>query len=219
MQLRIVLSSVLSASLIAGYALASFYTATQAAHTPWAPLLALLPLTLATLLLVRKTLGNMAMVATALLLGYLLQRYLGHLQAHTPLIYYLQHLGIMCCGAIGFGMSLIPPNEALCTRFARYAHNELTPELQRYTRGATIAWTLFFVIMAVISTLLFTSPLPFSVWIAFDTLFTLPLVMLMFAAEYAVRCALLPKVAGQGVTSAYRAYQAYRADHGTGLKK
>lgn len=224
MQFRVALGGLLSALLVAAYALASYYAATHAGQEPWALAIALGPLVLALLLATRKLLGMAGLVIVTLILALLIYRFYGSLQSHVPTTYYLQHLGMMLCGAACFGLSLIGPSVPLCTRFAQYSH-AMTAELERYTRRVTIAWTLFFIVMAAVSTVLFVSPLSFSVWAAFDTLFTLPLVALMFAAEYAVRRLVLPHAANQGITSAYRAYQAYRADHGHpvhpagGLKK
>jgi uncharacterized membrane protein len=212
MQSRFSLGSILSILLLTIYLVAVYYAATHAEHSPWTVLIGHGPLLLALLILVRKVFGLAATAIAVLLLGWLFYRFHEGLQAHVAMTYYLQYTGMMICGALFFGLSLIPPRVALCTRFASYAHEVMTPELERYTHGATVAWTLFFVIMGLISSALFFSPLPFSVWSAFNTLFTLPLVGLMFAAEYAVRCHLLPQETGHGITGAYHAYMAYRAD-------
>lgn len=208
----------LSALLVVAYAPAAYYTATHVQQSPWAVAIALGPLALATLIFVRKALGLAAFAAAALALPYLAYSFRAELQDHVALTYYLQHLGMMLCGALVFGLSLLGPRVPLCTRFARYGHEVMTDELQRYTRQVTLAWTLFFLAMAVVSSALFFSPLPFALWSAFDTLLTLPLVALMFAAEYGVRRCLLPHESGHGITGAYRAYQAYRADHAGNLK-
>lgn len=213
MQSRFAFGSILSILLVAGYAVVSYYAAINALPVPWAFVLALAPLALALLMLVRQVFGLAAAVAAAVAIGWLIHHFQVELRTHVALLYYLQHAGMMLCGALFFGLSLLPAQEALCVRFARYGHATLNPELERYARGATVAWTLFFVAMGVVSTLLFFSPLPKSVWSAFDTLLTLPLVGLMFAAEYAARRCLLPHEADQGITGAWRAYQAWRADH------
>lgn len=213
MQSRFAFGSILSILLVAGYAVVSYYAAINAIPLPWAFVLALAPLMLAAFVLVRKLFGLAAALATAVTIGWLITHFQTELRAHVALLYYLQHTGMMLCGALFFGLSLLPAQEALCVRFARYGHETLTPELARYAHGATVAWALFFVGMGVVSTLLFFSPLPKSVWSAFDTLLTLPLVGLMFAVEYAVRRRLLPHESDQGITGAWRAYQAWRAAH------
>lgn len=213
MQSRFAFGSILSVLLVAVYAVASYYTAINAVSVPWAFVLALAPLALALLVLVRKVLGLAAAAAMALLLGWLIHHFQMELRTHVALLYYLQHAGMMLCGALFFGLSLLPSQEPLCVRFARYGHETMSPELERYAHGATVAWTLFFVTMGVVSTALYFSPLPKSLWSAFDTLLTLPLVGLMFAVEYAVRRCALPYEPDQGITGAWRAYQAWRTGH------
>lgn len=212
MQSRFSLASVLGIGLLMAYLAAVYYAAVHAPQSPWTVAIGHGPLLLALLLLVRKAFGVAAAAMATALLCALFYRFHEQLQAHVAMTYYLQYMGLMACGALFFGLSLIPPRVALCTRFASYAHEVMTPELQRYTHRVTVAWTLFFVGMGLISSALFFSPLPLSVWSAFNTLFTLPLVGLMFAAEYAVRRRVLPHEAGHGITGAYRAYLAYRAD-------
>lgn len=212
MQSRFSLGSLMGIALLMAYLMAVYYTTVHAPQSPWTVVIGHGPLLLALIVLVRKVFGTVcAAMATALICG-LFYRFHETLQAHAALTYHLQYLGIMICGALIFGLSLLPPRVALCTRFAHYAHEVMTPELAHYTRRVTMAWALFFVLMGLVSSALFVSPLPLSVWSAFNTLFTLPLVGLMFVIEYAVRCRVLPHEAGQGITGAYRAYLAYRAD-------
>jgi uncharacterized membrane protein len=198
--------------LVMAYLAAVYYAGVDAPHSPWTVAIGHGPLLLTLVLLLRKACGTFTAVIAAALICALFYRFHEELQAHVALTYYLQYMGLMACGALFFGLSLVPPRVALCTRFARYAHEVMTPELERYTYRVTVAWTLFFVAMGLVSSVLFFSPLPLSVWSGFNTLLTLPLVGLMFAAEYAVRRRVLPHEAGQGITSAYRAYMAYRAD-------
>lgn len=212
MQSRFSLGSLAGMALLTAYLAAVYYAAVHAPQSPWTVVIGHGPLLLALLLLVRKACGTFAAAMATALICALFYRFHAELQAHVAMTYYLQYMGLMVCGALFFGLSLVPPRVALCTRFARYAHEVMTPELERYTHRVTVAWTLFFVAMGVVSSVLFFSPLPLSVWSAFNTLFTLPLVGLMFAAEYAVRRRVLPHEAGQGITGAYRAYLAYRAD-------
>lgn len=215
MRLRLVLGSI----VVVTYAVAAFYTATHARQTPLAVLLAMGPLLLATLLLVRKAFGLAALAIVAAGLAWLIHHFIADLQAHITTTYYLQHVGMLLCGALLFGLSLIPPRVPLCTRFASFAHNVMSPELKQYTRTVTVAWAVFFAVMAILSSVLFFSSLPFYVWTAFEAFLTLPMVGLMFAAEYMVRRRVLPHEQDQGITGAWHAYQAYRAHHAGNPKK
>jgi uncharacterized membrane protein len=93
----------------------------------------------------------------------------------------------------------------MCTDLARLVHGELSPALTRYTRQVTVAWTLFFALVAGTSVLLFAFA-PIAVWSTFANLLTPPLVALMFAGEYAVRVRVLPPEDRSNVLDAVRAY-------------
>ncbi|MFY9329514.1 MAG: hypothetical protein WAO76_16075 [Georgfuchsia sp.] len=205
------MTGLLSAVLVVTYALIAFYTATQAQDSPWAVLVAIGPASVAALLLARKALTPGRFIALTLTVLAVMFWAWPSLQRHLGWTYYLQHLGVMLFGALAFGHTLTGSHTPLCTRFAGYLHETLSPALLRYTRQVTMAWSLFFVVMAIVSTLLFFSPLPWAVWSAFDTLLTLPLVGLMFVAEYAMRRLVIPQEPRMGITSAYRAYRSYSA--------
>jgi hypothetical protein len=97
----------------------------------------------------------------------------------------LSHWSIYVALLALFALTLRPGHEPLITGMARRMHG-LTPELARYTRQVTIAWSVFFVIQLALSVTLFcAAPLP--VWSFFVNILDIPLVAMMFAAEYAVR--------------------------------
>jgi uncharacterized membrane protein len=97
----------------------------------------------------------------------------------------LTHWGIYASLLAAFGLTLRAGREPLITAMARRMHG-LTPELESYTRKVTIAWTLFFATQLSLSVALFCLA-PLVVWSFFVNILDLPLVALMFAAEYAVR--------------------------------
>jgi uncharacterized membrane protein len=92
------------------------------------------------------------------------------------------------CGALAwwFGSSLRLGRVALVTRMARAVHGTLPPPIERYTRKVTLAWAAFLVALCVVSLLLFTLASR-GAWSVFANLLLLPLVALMFVAEYAYR--------------------------------
>jgi len=97
----------------------------------------------------------------------------------------LTHWSIYAALLAGFALTLRPGHEPLITGLARRMHG-LTPELARYTRYVTIAWSVFFAVQLALSVTLFClAPLP--VWSFFVNILDIPLVAVMFAAEYAVR--------------------------------
>jgi uncharacterized membrane protein len=119
---------------------------------------------------------------------------------------YLEHVSFNLAMALLFGRTLAPGREPLCTRFATMIHGTLTPAVARYTRRITLAWTLFFVATAAVSTLLFATA-SIVAWSTFANYLSLPLVGAMFAAEHACRRFALPGEPSPSVADAIRAYR------------
>ncbi len=68
----------------------------------------------------------------------------------------------------------------------RVGGGELTPEVARYTRNVTVAWSVFFAAQLLTSALLYTlAPLP--VWSLFINVLNAPSIVLMFGVEYLIR--------------------------------
>jgi len=89
-------------------------------------------------------------------------------------------------------------------------HAPLTPQHEIYARQVTVAWTLFFAVMALVSSLLFF----LARWLhgpVFANFLTLPLVALMFVAEYWVRRWVLPDVRHTHILDAVRAFRSASA--------
>lgn len=145
--------------------------------------------------------------AGVLALGALLAWLWPQLRHNVPLLYYLQHLGIHVALGVFFGKSLLGPGEALITRMARriFAH-ELSARKVRYTRGVTLAWTVFFFVNALVSTLLFIWAPP-AIWSIHANLLTGPLVGVMFLVEHIWRMCVLPPHERPGLAAIVQAYR------------
>ena len=114
------------------------------------------------------------------------------LRQNAALLYFIEHLGINLALAALFGRTLVGPGEPLITRFARIVnHGGLSERQHRYTRQATLAWTLFFLSNAALSSLLYALA-PHAVWSVYASLLTAPLIGLMFVAEHLWRMRALP---------------------------
>ena len=98
----------------------------------------------------------------------------------------LMHWGIYASLLASFALTLRPGREALITAMARRLHGDIPEEMAVYTRKVTIAWCLFFAAQLSLSVTLFCFA-PLTVWSFFVNILDIPLVVLMFAAEYAVR--------------------------------
>lgn len=193
------------AALVIGYPLLAHYT-NESHSGNLGALVAIAPVVLIALALAWRTprrfimLGVLALLCIALWAGW------SALQHHFGLIYWLQHVGIQLILFIIFGRTLLAGQQPLCIRFAKAVHALVTPQHEIYARQVTIAWTLFFAAMALASTLLFFLA-PLATWSVFANFLTLPLVALMFIAEYWVRRWVLPDMQHTHILDAVRAFR------------
>lgn len=194
------------AALVIGYALLAHYTNTYSRNENLGAVVAIAPVVLIALALAWRSprrfvmLGMLVLLCVALWVGW------PSLMRHFGLVYWLQHVGMQLILLMTFGRSLIGGRQPLCTRFAEAVHAPLTPQHVIYARQVTVAWTLFFAAMAVASTLLFFLA-PLASWSVFANFLTLPLVALMFVAEYLVRRWMLPELRNTHIFDAVRAFR------------
>lgn len=120
---------------------------------------------------------------------------------------FAQHFGFNAFMAFVFGRTLRAGRVPLVTRLAALVHERMTPVLAAYTRQVTVAWTLFFLACAVLSALLFAFA-PIDRWSIFANILPVPLVALMFVAEYEVRKRVLPPEDIVGILETFRAFRA-----------
>lgn len=137
------------------------------------------------------------------------------LRQNIALLYYIQHVGTNLALGLLFGRSLLGPGEALVTQFARFAHGgTISAAKARYTRQVTIAWTIFFLGTALLSSLLFWLGQTHA-WSIFANLLTVPLLALMFVGEHLCRHRVLPLEDRSSVADTIRGYRTamqHRAD-------
>ena len=130
----------------------------------------------------------------------------GWLVQHFNWVFLIQNTGMQTLLGLSFGRTLCTGQVPMVSRFAATIHGPLSPALQRYTRQVTWAWTLYFGVMTAVSLLLFWLA-PIVLWSVFTNLLGLPLLLLMFAAEYGVRLCLLDPPDRAGPLEAIRAYR------------
>lgn len=140
------------------------------------------------------------LVATGIALGMVAQR------EWRAALYGLPHAAAYLFLLWLFGRTLLPGREALITRLARTARGgTLPPEMLGYTRGATVCWCIFFAAQLAGSALL----LGFGAlewWSFFVNLLNLPLLALMFAAEYLYRVLRFPGTPQASIATAVETY-------------
>jgi uncharacterized membrane protein len=138
--------------------------------------------------------------------GVLLVLYSEVVGRNLGLVYFIQTTCTNAALAIVFGRTLKASREPLCTRFARMVRGPLDPPVARYTRQVTLAWTIFFVAMLLVSIVLYALA-PIGVWSTFANLLTMPLVALMFIVEYAIRIRTFPDLPHKPILASLRAYR------------
>lgn len=196
------------AALVICYPVLAHFTNRSAQFGHFGVWLALAPVVLIALALAWRSAQRWLMLGLIVLFCAGLWAMWPVLEAHYGMIYWLQHAGIQLLLLLIFGRTLIGRREPLCTRFARVAHAPivLSPRHEQYTRWVTLAWTAFFALMAITSTLLFFLA-PLATWSFFANFLTLPLVALMFIAEYKIRAWALPEVPPIHILDAVRAFK------------
>jgi uncharacterized membrane protein len=104
----------------------------------------------------------------------------------------VQQCGAYCLVALSFARTLFAGRVPMCTHLASNIHGALTPVEVAYTRRATVAWVMFYVLIVVaILVLFFVAPL--RIWSLFVNFGTFALILLMGFADHAIRRRLLPR--------------------------
>jgi uncharacterized membrane protein len=141
-------------------------------------------------LVVAARVAGAGVAGTALLLATLAGAWLA--ARDTDLGLYFAPIATWLALLALFARTLLPGREPLVARLARICHDApLPPDMARYARNVTIAWCLFFALVAG-ALALGAALLPLEAWSLAANLGAAPLVALMFAAEYAVRLRRFP---------------------------
>ena len=192
---------------LAGYALLSHLLMVFAADQPWAVWVLLCPLLLgvSAVALQQRNLPSMlgCLVAACGLWAYVAAHEGLHRVEH---LYVLQHAGIHFALGFVFASTLRRGATPLISTFALRVHRTITPELLRYTRQVTWAWSLYFAAMVALSLALFVAA-PWWWWSVFANLLTPMAAIGLFVGEYLLRYRLHPEF--ERITLA-QALQAYR---------
>ncbi len=107
-----------------------------------------------------------------------------------------------------FARTLQQGQEPLATQISRRINGDVLPEIARYTRQVTVAWCIFFAAQVAVSLVLYLFA-PLAAWSLFINVLNLPLLALMFIAEYAWRIAHFPD---HSRTSIFKAIAVYAKD-------
>jgi uncharacterized membrane protein len=190
--------------LVIAYACLSHYGNSAMNSHHLGLVLGLGPVLAVALLLLWRSIGPWAALPAAAA-ALLLRHYWPVLERNFSVVYLLQEIGLYGLMAATFGRSLLGDRVALCTQLADRIHGPLSAEEVRYTRRITAAWALFFLIITV-ATVGFFALAPLRVWSLFANFCVIPLVAVMFVAEYALRHHVLPHVPRRGILAAVKVY-------------
>lgn len=194
-------------AMIAIYAMLVHYVNASGQASALGAALALAPLFLigfALLMRAESRAGGIALLATVITLAWWNWPLL---KQHTGLIFWLQDIGLLLALLVTFARTLPAGRKPLCVSFAEVIHGgDLPPAHTHYAKQVTVAWVVFFALMAITSTLLFFLT-PLVVWSFFVNFLTLPLVALMFIVEYFVRHHVLPDIPRAHILAAVKAYR------------
>jgi len=189
-----------------GYAVVAYLAAASTTRGPLNALVAIVPLLAIALAMAWRSPRRRLMLGLWLVVCASLWGIREWLVAHYNWVFLLDHVGVYSLLCLAFGRTLAAGHEPLVTVFAHRVHSTVSPALERYTRSVTWAWTLYFGGVALSSMLLFwLAPAP--IWSAFAILLGFPMLVLMFAGEYAVRFLVLPPEDRAGPLDAIRAYR------------
>lgn len=146
----------------------------------------------------------LALLAAAVL-AWLLHEFWPVVTQNFPLVYLIQECGFNAIMACSFGRSLFKGRVPLCTQLADKVHGPLSALELRYTRKVTAAWAIFFLTNMGLMFLLFEFA-PLRIWSLYVNFLSLPLILLMFAIEHAVRRRVLPQVKRSSLMATLRVY-------------
>ena len=195
------------AAMVAIYALLMHYVNASGQATTLGAALALVPLFLigvALLLRAESRISGLFLLAVVVTLAWWNWSLI---KQHTGLIFWLQDMSLLLALFVTFARTLAAGRKPLCVSFAEAIHGGQLPSAHaHYAKQVTVAWVVFFALMALTSTLLFFF-MPLVVWSFFINFLTLPLVALMFIVEYFVRHQVLPDAPQANILAAVKAYK------------
>jgi uncharacterized membrane protein len=112
-----------------------------------------------------------------------------------------------------FAATLLPGHTDVVTRVAQRLNPRFHTGMRSYTRRVTIAWCVFFAGQIVVSALLLRFA-PARWWLLFVNGLNVPLVVLMFLAEYAIRRRRFPGGQSTDLATMVRGFRRSRAAPG-----
>jgi uncharacterized membrane protein len=191
--------------VLLAYAALSHYSSSNPQHHDLGAALAIAPLLGIGWALFWRWAGALPTALAAVTAAILLHHYWPLFTRNFSLLDLIQQCGFYAIMVFSFGRSLRSGHVPLCTQLADKIQGPLNAEERRYTRRVTAAWVMFFFLNWVATLALFLFA-PLRVWSLFVNVCSLPLILLMFMSEYAVRRWALPDRKRSGLMATLRVY-------------
>ena len=182
---------VLGIALSVAFAVLAHAALVQGVSPAVGAVLSLVPLTLLALWAARRARRREAVIAVAVAAAIALWLGWALLERHCPDLLFVEHAATNLALGLLFGRTLLAGREPLVSTFARVVHGRLPPEVARYTRRVTLAWTIFFALLFAASCVLYLAHLR-EAWSVLANFVTPVGVAAMFAVEIFVRHRVLP---------------------------
>jgi uncharacterized membrane protein len=187
------------------YSVLSHYSNSHPEAQNLGAILSLAPMLTIGLVLIWRWSGALLALLALAAATWLLREFWPLVTENFPLVYLIQECGFYAIMAWSFGRSLFKGRVPLCTQLADKVHGPLSALELRYTRKVTVAWAIFFLTNIALMLLLFEFA-PLRIWSLFVNFLSLPLIVLMFAIEFAVRRRVLPQGKRSGLIATLRVY-------------
>ena len=188
-----------------GFAIAAHFAIVRGLDDQSGALLSLVPVAFLGAWLVRRSARRQFALALAALAGVGAWLAFPALKSWFPSLFFVEHAGAQLVLAYVFGRTLAKGREPLVARFARMVHGDLPPEVERYCRAVTVAWTAFFCVLFALSCALYLGGF-LAAWSVLANILSPILVCAMFAVEYVVRYRVLPDWERVGVMGGIREF-------------
>ena len=152
---------------------------------------------------------RLALLATAAMLGVLVLGLVRSAAFGLRLAAGTSHALLYGTMFVVFAATLLPGRTDVVTNVAQRLNPRFHDGMRYYTRRVTIAWCVFFIAQLVVSALLLRFA-PERWWLLFVNGLNVPLLVLMFVAEYVIRRRLFPGGQSADIATMVRGFRASR---------
>jgi uncharacterized membrane protein len=193
----------IAAGILIAYAALSHYSNASPDARGLGAAVSLGPLLLIAAFLAWRSLPRIGAALVTTVAGAALVIYWPLIERHYEWADLAQQCGVYALIGAGFARTLLAGRTPTCTQIAQKLHGELGAAEISYLRGATIAWALFYALLAVAILLLYFLA-PLRTWSIFVNFVSFALIALMALIDHAIRRRVLPRRAGGGLLTALR---------------